>query len=142
MKRCSRMLSLVAATSLVTGVGACGTSRQIPQTTVVSVLDFTPYSQQGFLFSPASYYGDFDSIGFVTVTVYPECNFDTQSSEEVWERECQEISTRDGLDAMYQTAKDMGADAVTNLEVRPISVTVKRVRMGGIEVSGFAIKRR
>ena len=142
MERCSRTLCLVAATCLSVVVAACAVSQQIPRTTVVAVLDFTPYSQQGFMFTPATYHGDFESIGLVTVTVYPECNFSTDSSEEVWERACEEIDPQDGLDTMYHKAKDMGADAVTNVQVRTVSVTVKRVRVDGIEVSGFAIRRR
>jgi hypothetical protein len=47
----------------------------IPEIDIFLITDFSKYSEQGFLFTPLEYKGDYESIGMVTKVFYPKANF-------------------------------------------------------------------
>ena len=71
--------------------------------------DFTAYSDKGFLFTPETYLGEYESIGIVTYSITPEANLLSPSEsktaisgynsayKQTWEVE--EIDVNDATDA-------------------------------------------
>ena len=54
---------------LVTG---CKTGYNVSKTAIVNGYDFTKYSAKGFLFTPESYNGEYEAVGIIEISLYPE----------------------------------------------------------------------
>lgn len=115
--------------------------------------DFTSYTEKGFLFTPEQYLGDYDAIGLLKLEIIPEVRqifYGTRATEQGWETiigntrqwQVKEISSKQLLDSLYNKAVSMGADAVVRFSLNSTSHYNGDVTFNGLEVSGFAIKRK
>jgi hypothetical protein len=120
-------------------------------------LDFSPYSEQGFLITPSEYGGEFEAVGFMEVELEPSARTiktDEQGNPQdlrpgelhVETRKHSDIayeppSLREAVDSMHMRARRMGADAIINFsrETYPVSYWVSE--LPAVRVSGFAINR-
>jgi hypothetical protein len=122
--------------------------------------DFSPYAEKGFLFTPQGYNGDYESVGQITMTIWPEVNeranlgiaedraseSDSTYADGVFVVE--ELTTDAPIRNAYEEARDMGADAIVNFDVTPMNRTISagrsdgEVTIVGYEVRGFAINRK
>ncbi|MCF7801628.1 MAG: hypothetical protein K9N34_06380 [Candidatus Marinimicrobia bacterium] len=138
----------------------------IPEYSIITGMDFTKYSNQGFLFTPDKYEADYESVGLISMTYRPRAELkvltgDTTSHPElkaIYEkgvggapyqekREWQyEILSEEFLDEVYEACVGMGADALTQMEfsvsyVPMVSDLVNPLTLPEIKIYGFAIKR-
>jgi hypothetical protein len=127
----------------------------VPELTVVHANDLREYTRQGFLFTPGSYSGDFESIGIIRLTTYPAANLVTVERERMdgskfadfrrWQLET--IDSDNMLKSIKLKCEEMGADALTHLKMetvfRPLEFSNSETPLNrsGVQVSGFAIKR-
>jgi len=135
-------------------LGGCATPPDyIPEKLEVNRIDFTAFSEKGFLITPEKYNGDYESMGLITLTFRPFTKRNkilTSGGTEVsnlshWEME--KIEHDSLLNSIYEICTEMGADAFTQLEMHVESVifaqnTTQPVEIPEITISGFAIKRR
>jgi uncharacterized protein YbjQ (UPF0145 family) len=113
-------------------------------------IDFTSFEERGFLFSPNDYPGKFKAIGLVESETYPEANLTKETNDneiygdsKKWKVE--NINTQQSLESMYKHCIEIGADAVVNLEIEPVSrnyVSKIPVTINGYIIRGYAIKRQ
>jgi hypothetical protein len=132
--------------------------KRIPEIMMIMEIDFTKYSEKGFLFTPNSYQGDYNSKGLITLTYYPDAELITTVKtmknnvgevstykESYWNTNS--INSNTLLDSIYSICLEMGADAFTQLEILnspPIhhaSLTTNPVSISGKIINGYAIKR-
>ncbi len=109
--------------------------------TIVSGIDFTRYTQRGFLFTPEVYDGPYEAVGLITVTRYAEGRFNQETAS--WDFD--PISVRDVVDSIYARATAIGADALMRFHLENVMGPPAAARLPatpGLEVSGFAIRRR
>lgn len=138
MNAVTRFASALALALLVSGCAAGLQSPvQLPERRTTS-FDFTPYLERGFLFTPAAYEGPYEARGFVVHSV-------RQSPADLVRRmaEGRSGASADGrvsalLDAVYEAAVALGADAVVQLT---IEVTSDNAGQATYHLTGFAIRR-
>ena len=125
---------------------SCSTISIIEKQVLVTGYDFRKYTNEGFLFTPESYSGDYESIGILSVEILPELRRSKGGSvgqfytpDMLWRYT--PVYASEVLDSLYKTAKSMGADAVINLVIMRTQLTYKNVSAPGVEATGFAIKR-
>lgn len=120
----------------------------IPASTVVSGVDFSRYTQRGFLFTTEMYQGPYDAIGLITVTCYasatPDSIPDTLALGGIvyhptWR--FGEVRLERVLDSMYARATAMKADALVKFTATTTTRRDQTAEVPGIMVSGFAIHR-
>ena len=112
-------------------------------------LDFTPYAAQGFLFTPGTYEGDYESIGAITVEIRPSVgkaghnngSIKVFSSADSKSWFIEKLNADELVSEAFRASTELGADALTRY-----TFDEKRAMNGDIEVpiytmSGFAIKR-
>ena len=132
----------------------CMEGYDLNKTVSVYGYDFTKYSAKGFLFTPEPYNGEYKSIGLIEVTIYPPVSrmkipepksFDTWHNQNYKQGEWYigSISANEVLDSLYNYTKNMGADAVVNLQITDAEPKTNGVvYITGVKASGFAIKRK
>jgi hypothetical protein len=131
----------------------CGEGREVSKFSLVYGYDFTKYTAQGFLFTPELYNGDYDAIGLIEISIYPEVRLNDYVDDnkyDTWHRKGQNerclignVTSNEILDSLYNYTKKMGADAVTKLKISESeSMSNGEILYTGIKASGFAIKRR
>lgn len=123
---------------------ACNKITHIPATTAFYTIDFSKYSQEGFLFTPKEYTKKYKSIGLVDVILTAEMNkvkIDDHRGSKEWQYD--DIKAAQGLEEMYLKAKKMGADAVMDLTIKTDYIETKPglPSIPRLTLSGFAIKR-
>jgi hypothetical protein len=141
-----------AFTACLLLLAGCSRTTHIPAETNVRGIDLRPLTEAGFLVTPGDYTGgQFEAMGIVTVTVWPEANRLSASEAEsqgvdadtkrsyVWVED--EITMQDALEKTRQAATEMQADALTHFDVTRVTRMESGVELEGIEVSGFAINR-
>ena len=147
------MKKLLLLFSLLIFAVACSTVRDINKKVYVSGFIFTKYTAKGFLFTPEKYAGKYNSVGIISIEIFPQIHENEFSSLNNQYGTTQQGSTPkfsykrvdpgEALDSMYNYCKRLGADAVINLEINQ----TYDVRTGisgqipGLKISGFAIKR-
>lgn len=116
--------------------------------------DFSPYSEKEFLITPQRYDGEYQSIGQITITLWPEADRKRSSDEAAQlgqqrgktaqgEWLVTQPSTDDLVEAAYTQAKSMGADAIVGFSVSPQTRQPARdLTLTGYKVTGFAIDRQ
>lgn len=129
-------------------VSACGpTIKHIPRQVEVVGFDFTKYSEKGFLITPGEYGEDYETIGLLTFSVYPEANRENNpkagpaASRFNWVIE--NINPSEAIEIAYQEAIKRGADAITHFEIDfdKRKYPGPGVYVTGVQVSGLLIKR-
>jgi len=152
------MKKLILILSFLLFVGCATSPKRIPEVMIIMGVDFTEYSQKGFLFTPDSYTGDYLSKGLITLTFYPEANKITthrQIKNNVGEYEkrtevrwvVDNINSNTLLDSVYSKCLNMGADAFTKLKILDAETiqhgvgTTSPIAINGITIKGYAIER-
>lgn len=121
MKSLKTNTHLLLALCLLTGCAGSFITH-IPAVTSVTGLDFTPFSDRGFLFTPHMYEGEYSSIGLIKVVITPELervkekNRRGQMEYTPWRVKL--VPFQDALEDAYQHALSMGADAMVDFEFR------------------------
>jgi len=126
----------------------------IPEQLLATGFDFSTYSKKGFLFTPDTYMGDYESIGIVSLTYTPSAKLTERSEHyrgsvpEVEKSEwvIDSVDPDRAVAEMYRICIEMGADALTQLDIEPYStshgeLSTKPVTITGLKINGFAIKR-
>ena len=87
------------------------------------VLDFRPYTMNGFFLSTSSYSGEYTPIGYLELQVDPETtrNKNRRISDPAWLVE--EIQAMELLNAAVEAAKKAGADGLIDLKITPVEYT-------------------
>lgn len=137
----SKNISLIVISLFII---SCAPTRQvIPEEILLGGFDFTSYSEKNFLFTPLSYTEDYDAIGFITTELYPEVEKKLPNiNAEIKEWISKEIDGDKLLAAAYQRAVKMGADAIIELKILSITKREPEVLVNGLQLQGFAIKRK
>jgi uncharacterized protein YbjQ (UPF0145 family) len=133
--------SVFATCLLLVSFVACNRLTYIPPSTAVTGIDFTPYTAQGFMFTPEMYRGDYESVGVINVAMQAEGKLVRKDRSGTSEWEFSELKIDDVVREAHKRAVAMGANAVVNFTVKASPRTVGTVSVPGIEVTGFAIKR-
>lgn len=116
----------------------------------VTGFDFTKYSEKGFLITPLKYENDYESIGVIIVTLYPEVKTfgekvdPTKFSKMISHNRTyyiEDISPYEAINKAYETALDMGANAIIQFEAKDVTKEVEGHEISGYQISGYAIKR-
>ena len=120
-------------------------------------LDLTKYSDEGFLFSPYLYNGDYESIGminykFILSASYKKVEIIDSTAYgsfsyfiDLWVKD--DYKLYNFLDSLYTWSSSKGANAVIDLKFKTISEYFgygynNPTNIDGIEITGFAIKRK
>ena len=120
-------------------------------------IDFTKYSDKGFLFTPEQFKGDYKSVGIVDYLLVPGAKKEITKGEMIktdqgmvqdyiktWTIDA--ISINQALDNIYDECIKMGADAVVNFEITlnkdDYPEAAPAITIEGYRVTGFAIKRK
>ncbi len=131
-----------------------------PEYRHLSGVDFSQYSEKGFLFTPNLYGGDYKSVGLITLTYRPAANLieiDVGRNEEVITYSNSTTSLKKEwvfspenrdmlLEAVYETCIEMGADAFTQMTLSTVKVQMPAglqypLALTETTISGYAIKR-
>ena len=109
-------------------------------------VDFTPYSELGFMFTPLSYDGKYNSIGIVRFTIKSGAKYEKPLSlGHVGKFKYGKVNAEEILDMAYLTAKAMGADAIINFKIEQRFEKMVNgnhlMEFPVIDITGFAIKR-
>lgn len=105
--------------------------------------DFRPYTEKGFMFTTEGYNGDYESIASFSVVMFPELKeVPSKKSFSGTEIGYDKINASEVIDSMYTQASQMGANAIIRFSTKPVDKYEGTLRVEGIEVFGFAIKRK
>jgi hypothetical protein len=127
-------------------------------------IDFTKYSEKGFLITPEKYLGDYESIGLITYEYLPAAeyklagiienpNFDRRDNSsgpefihlKKWDYE--KVMIEQVMDSVFLISTRLGADALVNFRIEPKAEFhgtgyKNPTTVNGYSISGFAIKRK
>lgn len=159
----TKPLHLFAILSLLLLIG-CSSSTPITRVQGIEstlVMDFSPYANRGFLFSPDPYSGGYQGMGMIDIMIVPDMQRRVEQSrvstrlgqgvsvnKTVGEWKQEPIYPSTMVERAFQEAKDLGADAIVNLDVTPVLEEVEVgtppevLEMRGYRLTGFAIKRQ
>lgn len=162
IKHLKLFLICLAVVFLVSACTQVQTIDHIPKEENVVGIDFTRYSEKGFLFTPGEFGGNYTTIGLLTFSIYPEGRkipIESQSnqtqgaspaasntqSEQRFAWEIDSIDLYEVIDLAYKEAVKRGADAITHLEIRFKTKSHRdgfdNVDVTGVEVTGLLISR-
>ena len=142
------LLATILTILIITG---CVTTESLPGSKTFTKFDFSKYSEKGFLFTPEGYNDDYQSIGMINITFWPEVlkkgdkpdpaksYRTTFSAGNRWFIE--RLNMQTAIDSMYSKATEMGADAVIRFNANYKTKRHAMMTIVGIDVTGFAIKR-
>ena len=133
-----------SAILLVLGAAACAPAvKYVTPSLTVSGVDFTPYTKQGFLFTPEVYDGPYDAIGLISITQYAGARYVETSAESTSGWRYDPIPFPALMDTVYARATAMGANAIMrfHIENTVAPATLDHPLLPGITVTGFAIRR-
>ena len=128
---------LALASSLAAG---CSRVTHIPPMTAMTTIDVSAYARQGFLFTPGVYPSAYTSLGAINLAHYAEGDL-RANPRGVQEWQFQPIAVQDMLRDAHRAAREMGADAIMEFQLRAITRQEGAVTVPGIELTGFAIRR-
>lgn len=122
---------------------------KVPEEFQFKTIPFTKYTEKGFLFTPNNYEKDYESIGIIDATLYPEANLRSIKTGSPigyisWKKK--DINFEKALDSLYESCVEMGADALIQMKFDIVSktkfkTTSKPLKIVGINIKGYAIKR-
>lgn len=142
----------IALLLIVLLLAGCATERvtRIQREVTFTGFDFRQYTEKGFLFTPDVYTGAYDAIGLLNATVFPEAFREEEvvkGERKLGRWHIRPVDAQEAIDEMYRQASALGADALVQFSIKSIEKDVETgdlagLVLPGIEVSGFAIKRR
>lgn len=142
-------VSVLALAALL--LTACGGPGVYEKEMVVSGYDFREYTEQGFLITPEKYTGSYQSIGMLTVTVWPR--IEVKEVREMLEDPgpnrggedwfvTDPVQPQEVVDSLHAKARSMGADAVMNFRAVEVEEDLDNgPTRSGVRARGFAIDR-
>ncbi len=153
MIRKPKKLNPLVALTLAFALSACSLPKRdfIPKEETIVGIDFTKYSENGFLFTPGEYGEDYSTIGLLTFSIYPEArkvvrevkDREYQANKVTWEVD--KIDPSKVIELAYQEANNRGADAITHFKIsfntKSYADETRIVEITGVQVSGLLIKR-
>ena len=85
------------------------------------LLDLRPFTDQGFLFTPFDFAGEYDAVGPISVEVYPATERQmTGTLDNIkWEWKADSIATMDVIRLLYQRARALDANGVIDFKLEP-----------------------
>ena len=120
-------------------------------------VDFTKYTETGFLFTPLKYEADYESIGLISFYFYPRAVSKKLSAAQkersgtlfMYEWRVDDIKKTDKiLDEVYNKCIKMGANALTQMSISDAIKTYPNtgtqapsLTIKGLKIEGYAIKR-
>lgn len=150
------MRTPLIATLFLLALTSCGSTTRI----MSSVLDYRPYTDNGFFISPNQYPGEHQPLGEISITVVPGTKdadkkpkemkfsdgiYDTKKPVKQGKSSEKPITPESLLELCVQKAMDMGANGISNFKCEVI-YNVAKSRYGTIsfidhyEVYGLGIK--
>ena len=152
MKRTGSLFLLLIT---IIATSCSSTPDSIPEKISISGYNFSKYSNEGFLFTPNVYNGEYESVGLIHLTYTPEANLvEVYSGKQLENGKPQvskewhviEFDSEILLDNVYEACLELGADAFTQMVLQTHSETYGNTTMyplilNGAKISGFAIKR-
>lgn len=126
-------------------LAGCASTKPSDEIIYTTGFDFSKYTEQGFLITPESYLGEYQSIGLISVTLWPAVIEEKSVTKEgrpsgsSWH--IGELNVTKAIDEIYEQADNMGADAIINFSINSIERNNGILKVPGAEISGFAIKR-
>lgn len=120
---------------------------RMPEKLVVTGIDFSQFSDKGFLFTIDKYLGEYESIGIVEVDFVPEAYYFTVAGQgqQMYNNQVNQkkVDLEVALDRLYDICVEMGANALTQIEFDDYKLLYPRtfININGIKIRGFAIKR-
>lgn len=141
----------LAVLILVVLLGGCAPAlSNIPRQTEIIGFDFSKYSEKGFLITPGEYGENYEAIGLITFSIYPEATKilsgkTARDSEEIYWK-IGKIAPEEVIELAYQEAIHRKADAITHFSISFDTKTyfdgLVAVKITGVKVSGLLIKRK
>ncbi|MBN2827911.1 MAG: hypothetical protein JXQ26_07970 [Tissierellales bacterium] len=139
--------------TIIIFIGCSKILHRTPKVDNFDKLDFTKYTEKGFLFTPLLYNGNYESVGLINYRFIPSASYKDMKTVKngvyttiyYWDRD--NFSLYDLLDSVYTWSSSKGANAIVNLK---LEVATEYFGYGfdnpatiqGLDVSGFAIKRK
>lgn len=137
---------------LIQIAGCVPINKTIEGGVVRSILDFTEYTDKGFLFTPEKYSGEYESIGLIeydfmaTATCEKYTSPSTGMTARKWNP--QPFDVRDGLNNVYNEVIGLGGNALMNLDINYLEESSglayhcqdNEYFPGGYIIRGFAIR--
>lgn len=128
----------------------CTETKEMDRVVIHYGFDFTKYTKDGFLITPEGYLGQYESVGYLDTYVLPAVKKREEKEEvdgvtyiyQYNDLVVEKINTNDAIDEIYKKAKSMGADAIIHFSIRDINYLNGTMIVHGIEVTGYAIKRK
>jgi hypothetical protein len=129
---------------------AASHEKRIPKQRMVPGVNLKKYKDKGFVITPGGYSKNYEPIGYLYYTVFPETKTTTRRVETTSHLEIivirwitGEMDFQEVLDEVYEIAASKGADALIRLKMelvddKPAHNPVLR----GTELSGLLIKRK
>lgn len=146
------LFALPAMVLVFCGCGSPMLFNSIDKSTEITVLDFTNFTGRGFLFTPLTYDGDYESVGLIAVTMFPDATVEQvpiPGSNTVHKKQWAigALDIQAALEQAYQECVNLGADALTQLDVQSVTqsfvgVTDPPLVLQGYQITGFAIRRQ
>lgn len=158
--------AVLAAALFVFGacVGPSAERTSVAARTDGGMLDLTPHTRDGFLFTPYDYTAPHEPVGLIDLRFWPaaqivsvESNKGGTHSRKVDTWNVASTTVDDALGQARARAEELGADGIVNLRYEPIVDTLDVARgvgaectatgtscvlvIQGVRVSGFAIRR-
>ena len=159
MKKYMKFVTMVAV--IVAVVSCTKILNRTPKINNFAKIDFTEYTEKGFLFSPYQYNGEYEAIGIINYKFIPSAIYKdnkTTSRMKVGNKTeeytyfskswiSDDYNVYDLLDSLYNWSSSKGANAIIDLKLNTSSEYfgygyINPVTVNGIEITGFAIKRK
>jgi hypothetical protein len=148
MRRTRRVIALAL---LLCSCGSPVLFSRIDRSVEIAAIDFTSFTSRGFLFTPLTFEGDYESVGLIAVTIYPDATIEevpvpgtTAVRKKQWA--VGDLDVQAALEQAYQECVEMGADALTQMVVQSVTksyvgVTSPPLVLQGYQITGYAIRR-
>lgn len=131
---------------------SCSTTKPIERSEYLSGIDFRKYTADNFYITPLEYTQPYDPVGIVNFTMYPSVknlpgNYSNKDGYILMDANGQNwfienIDASDAVDKIYQHCKNMNADALMLFNINTVYKVNGALNVPGIEITGFAIKRK
>ena len=147
------MKNLLSFFILLFLASACApTLNYIPRQTEIVGFDFSEYSKKGFLITPGEYGENYETVGLLTFSIYPEAKkidvIIKKDGKDVTIKKWKlaKVDPSEAIELAYQEATKRDANAIThfkiNFDSKIYSDGMGTVTITGIQVSGLLIKRK
>ena len=142
-----KYLSLVVLLLILSCTSIIPPPALMPEKLAVTGIDFTKYTNMGFLFTIDTYSGEYESIGVIELDYMPQANYIKREGEAQTIHTMviqKKIDLSKAMDKIYDICVAMGADALTQMDFEYYQSLYPETyyNLDGMKLSGFAIKRK